>query len=211
VRHVFPVVVFAVMAAAAPAQEAQPQQPDVQQSEHQRLEEEFVRSREENGESHASGARPELGPIVLGNPTSAVVALRVGLYASTFNAAGALVTEFASLHHPFVELTNTSGDVKVIDTATGKEVILMTAGQLVHVEHDGTSFVVKTDDVDVGAFDGPILFRPTSPDNLFRVEHIRRVFSGTKVPLYRGAMEVGRGSITAGLPLPHLVNLTNIV
>jgi peptidoglycan hydrolase-like amidase len=215
VRHVFPTVILAIMAATATAaaQEApqQPEAPDVQQSEHQRLEDEFVRSRGENGESHASGARPELGPIVLGNPTSAVVALRVGLYASTFTSTGALATEFASLHHGFVELTNTAGDVKVIDKSTGKEVTVMTAGALIRVEHDGTSFLVAQDGVHLGSFDGPIFFRPTSRDNLFRVEHIRRVFSGTKVPLYRGAMEVGRGSITAGLGAPFRVNLTNIV
>jgi peptidoglycan hydrolase-like amidase len=43
------------------------------------------------------------------------------------------------------------------------------------------------------------------------VEHIRRVFSGTRVPLYRGAMEVGRGPTTAGLGAPFRVNLINIV
>lgn len=59
--------------------------------------------------------------------------------------------------------------------------------------------------------DGPVLFRPTSAANLFRVEHIRRVFSGTKVPLYRGAMEVGRGPTTAGLGAPYRVNLLNII
>ena len=77
------------------------------QAEHERLEEEFIQSRIANGDSHASGARPDLGPVVLGNPTTAVVVLRVGLNASTFNATGGLATEFASLHHTFVELTNT--------------------------------------------------------------------------------------------------------
>ena len=214
-RPVVPIVVFAVMTAGITAAQEAPQQaplqPDQQQLEQQRLEDEFVRSREENGESHASGARPELGPVVLGNPTTAVVALRVGLFASTFTSTGALATEFATLHHTFVELTNTDGDVKVIDKATGKEVIVMTAGSLIRVEHDGTSFLVAQDGLHVGSFDGPILFRPTSRENLFRVEHIRRVFSGTKVPLYRGAMEVGRGATTAGLGAPYRVNLTNIV
>jgi SpoIID/LytB domain protein len=213
--HLFRILfVMAVATAVAAGQEPQEQLPPATadpQAEQQQLEQEFVRTREENGESHASGARPDLGPVVLGNPTAAVVALRVGLNASTFTPAGALVTEFASLHHTFVELTNTDGDVKVIDKATGKEVTVMTAGSLIHVEHDGTSFLVKQDGLDVGSFDGPIFFRPTSRDNLFRVEHIRRVFSGTKVPLYRGAMEVGRGSTTAGLPAPYRVNLTNIV
>ena len=210
--------VLIAIAAAAAQDASQPPVPppgdgqsEQQRIEQQQLEEEFVTTREQNGESHASGARPDLGPTVLGNPTSAVAALRVGLNASTFTATGALATEFASLHHTFVELTNTDGDVKVIDRATGKEVTVMAAGSLIHVEHDGASFLVRQDDVHIGSFDGPIFFRPTSPENLFRVEHIRRVFSGTKIPLYRGAMEVGRGATTAGLGAPFRVNLTNIV
>ena len=204
--HVFRILLVVVIAVAAAAGQEQQQQPlpapDASQSEQQQIEDEFVRLREQNGESHASGARPDLGPVVLGNPTTAVVALRVGLNASTFTTPGTLATEFASLHHTFVELTNTAGDVKVIDKATGKEVTVMTAGSLIRVEHDDASFLVTQDGVHVGSFDGPIFFRPTSLDNLFRVEHIRRVFSGTRVPLYRGAMEVGRGATTAGLSAP---------
>jgi stage II sporulation protein D len=177
------------------------------QSEHEQLEEEYMRSRAENGESHASGARPELGPVVLGNPTAAVVALRVGLYATTFTSTGAVATEFASLHHELVQLTNTDGDVKVIDRSTGREITIMSAGSLIEVEHDGTAFQVAQDGLHLGSFDGPVFFRPTSTSNLFRVEHIRRVFSGTKVPLYRGAMEVARSTATA----PQRVNLVNIV
>src|SRR5262245_41649941 len=109
-------------ATAAAGQDPAPQPTDTPQAEQQQIEEEFIRSRAENGESHASGARPELGPVVLGNPTTAAVALRVGLYASTFTATGALATEFASLHHTFVELTNTDGDVKVIDKSTGRQI-----------------------------------------------------------------------------------------
>jgi SpoIID/LytB domain protein len=197
---------------AAPAAAGQdPQPPDTPQTEQQQVEEEFIRSRVENGESHASGGRPELGPVVLGNPATAVVALRVGLHASTFNSTGGLVTEFASLHHSFVELTNTDGDVKVVDRSTGKQITVMTPGSRIRVEHDGTSFLVVQDDIHLGAVDGPVFFRPTSPANLFQVEHIRRVFSGTKVPLYRGAMEVGRGATTAGLGAPFRVNLFNIL
>jgi stage II sporulation protein D len=181
------------------------------QAEHERLQEEFIQSKIENGESHASGARPELGPLVLGNPTTAVVGLRVGLNASTFNASGGLLTEFASLHHTAVDLANTVGAVKVIDRSDGKEILVMEAGTLVHVEHDGSQFLVSHDGVFIGGFAGPIRFRPTDPANLFRVESIRRVFSGTHRPLYRGAMEVGRGSTTAGLTGPPRFNLFNIV
>jgi peptidoglycan hydrolase-like amidase len=181
------------------------------QSEHERLEEEFIQSKIANGESHASGARPELGPLVLGNPTTAVVALRVGLNASTFNATGGLVTEFASLHHTSVELSNTAGSVKVTDRSDGKEILVMAAGSVVRVEHDGALFLVTQDGVFVGAFDGPVLFRPDDPANQFRVESIRRTFGTTQRPRYRGAIEVGRGATTAGLIGPPRVNLVNIV
>jgi len=205
------------IAAATPAQEPEQQPPPPvppateAQTEHEALEEEHIRSRAENGQSHASGGRPDLGPVVLGNPTTAVVALRVGLHTTTFTSAGAVATEFSSLHHLFVELTNTDGDVKVIDKSSGKEIAVMTPGSLVRVEHDGTGFLVSQDGVFVGKFDGSVYFRPTSRSNFFRVEHIRRVFSGTKVPLYRGAIEVGRGSTTAGLAPPARVNLFNIL
>jgi peptidoglycan hydrolase-like amidase len=199
-------------------QNPEPQDPDQlpppaaeAQAEHQRLEEEFIQSKIDNGESHASGARPELGPLVLGNPTTAVVALRVGLNASTFNATGGLVTEFASLHHTFVELSNTAGTVKVTDRSDGKEILLMTAGSIVRVEHDGSRFLVTQDGIFTGAFDGPVLFRPDDPANQFRVESIRRTFGTTQRPRYRGAMEVGRGATTAAQPGTPRVNLVNIV
>jgi peptidoglycan hydrolase-like amidase len=209
-----PFVFSLAISAAAGVQDShqQPPPPPAAQTEQERLEEEHIRSRIENGESHASGGRPELGPVVLSNPTSAVVALRVGLHATTFNAFGGVETEFSSLHHTFVELTNTDGDVKVIDRSNEKEICVMTPASLVRVEHDGTGFLVSLDGVVLGTFEGPVFFRPTSPSNLFRVEHIRRVFSGTTHrPFYRGAMEVGRGSTTASLPPPVRVNLFNIV
>jgi peptidoglycan hydrolase-like amidase len=195
-------------AAPPPEQQLTPTEP---QSEHERLEQEFIESKVSNGESHASGARPEFGPVVVGNPTTAVVVLRVGLYASTFTPSGALSVEYGSLHHPFVELTNTDGDVKVIDRSDDKEITVMTSGSLVRVEHDGSDFVVSQDGVFLGTFDGPVLFRPDSGANLFRVDSIRRIFSGTKVPLYRGGMEVARGTTTAAQPGSPKVNLVNLV
>jgi SpoIID/LytB domain protein len=175
-----------------------------QPTEDEILEDEYIRTRAENGESHASGARPEYGPVIRGNPTYAVKVMRVGLHRSV----GA--TEFSSLHHPFVELTHTDGDVKVIDRATGKEIVLMAVGSRVRVEHDGVFYVVSHDGVPMGVFEGPIYFRPDSRENLFRVEHIFRTFSGNKVPLYRGEMEVARGSAAAAQSTP-VVNLVNVV
>ena len=214
-RRALPVLVLSLtlaLPAAAQDPDQQPAAPPAPpQSEQEQLEEEFIRSRAENGESHASGARPELGPVILGNPTTAVVALRVGLHTTTFNTSGGVATEFSSLHHTVVDLTNTDGDVKVTDRSTGKEITVMTPGSLVRVRHDGTGFIVEQDAVYLGTFEGPVFFRPSSRDNFFRVEHIRRVFAGTQVPRYRGAMEVGRGATTAALMPPVRVNLTNIV
>jgi stage II sporulation protein D len=200
-------------AAVQESEQQPPSSPAVEQpqTEQQQLEEEHLQFRAQAGESHASGAHPELGPVVLGNPTTAVMALRVGLHTTTFTTGGGVATEFSSLHHAFVELTNTDGDVKVIDRSTGREISVMTPGALVRVEHDGTQFHVTRAGLFLGMFDGPIFFRPTSALNLFRVEHVRRVFSGTHRPLYRGAMEVGRGSTTAGLPGAPRVNVWNVV
>jgi peptidoglycan hydrolase-like amidase len=209
-RRFFPLTILLLtigVAVFTQEQQPPPTAPAGPQAEQEQLEDDYMQSRAQNGESHASGARPELGPVVLGNPTTAVVALRVGLYATTFTTTGAVATEFASLHHRSVQLTNTDGDVKVIDKSTGKEITVMSAGSLIEVEHDGIAFLVTQDGVHLGSFEGPVFFRPASKDNLFRVEHIRRIFSGTKVPLYRGAMEVARSTAT----LPQRVNLVNIV
>lgn len=197
------VVVGTALVVQTTGQAPVPQDPPGQSTQEQ-LEEEYIRTRSEQGESHASGGRPELGPVIRGNPTSAVRVLRVGLYGNV----GA--TEFGTLHHTVVEVTNTDGDVKVIDQSTGKEIILMTAGSLVRVEHDGMFYVVTQDGTPVGAYDGPVFFRPNSRANLFRIENLRRTFSGSKVPLYRGAIEIARGRVTAALSAPR-VNLVNIV
>jgi stage II sporulation protein D len=101
--------------------------------------------------------------------------------------------------------------VKVTDRSDGKEILVMAAGSVVRVEHDGALFLVTQDGVFVGAFDGPVLFRPDDPANQFRVESIRRTFGTTQRPRYRGAIEVGRGATTAGLIGPPRVNLVNIV
>lgn len=190
------------MAAAYPSGQSPAEQdpPAVAQSEQERLEEEYIRTKAENGESHASGARPELGPVVLGNPTSAVKVIRVGLYANT-------ASEFGTLNHAFVDVSNTDGDVKVIDKSDGKEITVMTPGSVIRVAYDGASYVVSQDGTIIGAFAGPVFFRPTSRANLFQVPSIRRTFGGSKVPLYRGAMEVARGRSTGATS----VNLVNIV
>lgn len=183
---------------------------DPEPPEEQRLEEAFVESLEANGPSHASGARPELGPSVLGNPTTSVVALRVGLYYPAFNAAGAVTTEFSTLNHPKVSVSATVDTVHVIDGATGRKIEVMHPGVIFDVSHDGTGFQVGESGQLLGTWAGPVLFLPTTADEQLRVESIRRtniLQGGFAVPRYRGALEVARGpATTAGR-----VNLVNIV
>lgn len=152
--------------------------------------------RQEQGESHASGGQPELGPQLIGNPTNAVTVVRVGLRYS-FTAAGAF-SEFQSLNHPAVRLSNTADAVHVLDLATQKQVAVMEPGMVFEVRYDAAAggYVLTGPEGAVGTFAGPIYFRPSSADNLFRVESIRRLNAGT-VPQYRGAIEVARGTATA--------------
>jgi SpoIID/LytB domain protein len=179
------------------------------QSEEQQLEEEWIRVKAEQGESHASGMRPELGPVILGNPTEAVVAVRVGLFQSTVGATGVL-NEFATLHHPFVQVSNTAGAVALVDRATGWHVAIMHPGDVFDVRPEGEKYIVSGPGIDPTAVAGPVLFSPSSPKNLFRVESILRtnILGGPALrPLYRGALEVARGASTQA----GRVNLVNIL
>ncbi len=171
----------------------------------QQAEEQWIQMKAEQGDSHASGMRPELGPVILGNPTQAVVVLRVGLYYS-YTSTGAY-SEFSSLHHPFADISNTAGDVHVLDEGTGKQIVDIVPGQIVHVSYDGTGYQVALDGAPLGTFAGPIFFRPTDATNFFRVESINRTFGKQQVPLYRGAIEIARGTAT----LANRVNVVNVV
>ena len=171
------------------------------------LEEEHIRSRAEHGESHASGMRPELGPVILGNPTQATTHIRVGLSYS-YTSTGAF-SEFSTRHHPFAEISHTAGTVHLIDAATGKQIVDLEPGTIVRATRDANGYQVSVAGVPVGTFGGPLYFRPTDAANQFRVEHIRRVFSGTKVPLYRGTIELSHSTGTEANKL-HVVNIVEI-
>jgi stage II sporulation protein D len=177
-----------------------------------RLEEAFIQSLAENGPSHAAGGRPELGDVVLGNPTQAAVALRVGLSWS-FTSTGAF-SEFATLHHPFARVSATVATAHVRDGATGGLIDVMQPGTVLEVRREGTApdagFTVSVDGVSLGTFAGPIQFRPTSDDEQFRVDSILRtnILGGPPVvPLYRGAIEVARAASTPA----DRVNVVNVV
>src|SRR3954454_7853257 len=189
---------FFVVGLAAPFAHAQ--QPQQEQTE-----EEWIQMKAAQGDSHASGMRPELGPVILGNPTQAAIILRVGLYYS-FTSTGAF-SEFSSLNHPYADISNTVGDAHVLDESTGKQIVAITQGQIVRVSNDGTGYQVALDGNPLGTFAGPIFFRPTDATNFFRVESILRTFSGNKVPSYRGAIEIARGTPTGA----GKVNVVNVI
>lgn len=189
--------VFALLALLCCAAQAQSPEQDF---------ETWQESRAEHGESHASGGQPELGPQLIGNPTDAVTLLRIGLRYS-FTATGAF-SEFFSFNHPSVRLSNTAESVHLLDRSTGKQIAVMEPGMVFEVRYDNAAaaYVVTGPDGTTGTYAGPVYFRPSSPENMFRVESIRRL-NATTVPLYRGAMEVARGSATPA----GTVNLVNIL
>jgi hypothetical protein len=189
-----------------------PEHPAEQKTEEQMLEENWLASLQANEHSHASGARPDLGPVIRGNPTQAVVALRVGLYFTTTNPTTGARTEFGNLNHPSVSVSGTVDTVHVIDRSDGHQIVAVEPGIIVTVTHDGTGYVVAADSQELGTFAGPVLFRPISADEQMRAESILRaniLVSGSPlvVPRYRGALEVARGTATAA----KSVNLVNIV
>ena len=171
------------------------------------LEEDFIRSRAKIGESHASGNRPELGPVNLGTPTQVVQIIRVGLFANTFTAGGNISNEFASLQHTTVSLTNTDGMVSIIDLSTGNEITTMEPGQTFDVSFNGTQYVVSSGGSSQSVT-GPVRFVPQSEANLFQIESILRSTLGVvNKPQYRGEIEISRGSSTTA----ERVNLVNII
>jgi len=181
-----------------------------EQSDDQALEEQFINQRAELGESHASGGREDLGPVILGNPTEANTTIRVGLSFSTLNSSGGIVNEFATRHFSLVQISHTAGTVHLIDESTGKLVAALDIpGTVVTATRNGSGYNVSIGGVELGSFAGPLLFRPTDSTNQFRIENIRRSFSGTKVPLYRGEIELADGSGTPANTL-DVVNIIEI-
>lgn len=181
---------------------------DLPTAEDLELEEEHIRSRAENGDSHASGMRPELGPEILGNPTRAHTFIRVGISYS-YTSTGAF-SEFSTRHHPFAEISHTAGTVHLIDESTGKQVVALDVpGTIARFTRDAGGYHVTVAGAELGTFDGPIFLRAADAANQFRIEHIRRSFSGVKVPFYRGAIQIAHGSGTEANRL-HVVNVVEI-
>jgi peptidoglycan hydrolase-like amidase len=174
------------------------------------LEEEFIRSKVIHGSSHASGGRTELGPVNLGNPSQVVTALRVGIHYS-YNAAGAY-SEFASLNHPMVRVGNTEGAVFIMDQATGQQIGAIMPMEFAEITFANTTGYTVMSPAGTVTVVGPIRFAPQVATNQFRIESIRRsnplvAGSPQTIPLYRGTIEVSRGSATAA----DRLNVMNIL
>src|SRR5688500_10105907 len=206
IRIIHTLLLFVCLFAALPVASQDPPPP----TEDEMLEEEFIRSKAENGESHASGARDDLGPVIIGNPTTAHKVIGVGLSTTTFNANGTVATEISTNRHfTFAEISHTVGLVYLKDRASGTVINLDVPGTIVRATRDASGYHVTIGGVDPGTFAGPLYFEPTDETNEFRVENIRRVFSGTFVPRYRGAIELAHGSGTPANTL-NIVNTIEI-
>lgn len=200
------IAIFVLASTSVVAQEL-PVPPE-QSTEDQAIEEEFIRSRAELGESHASGARNDLGPVIIGNPTQAHTIIRVGLSYS-FTATGAF-SEFATRHFPVAEISHTAGTVSLVDVSTRTEIFLLDVpGTIVRATRDASGYHVSVAGVEIGTFAGPLHFVPTDETNRFRVENIRRTFGTTQVPSYRGMIELSHASGTEANRL-HVVNIIEI-
>src|SRR5688500_17799369 len=201
-------LLIALFVFAAFSVTAQIPEPPGQPTEDQALEEDFIRSRAELGDSHASGAREDLGPVILGNPTQAHTIIRVGLSYSYTPAN--VFSEFSTRHFPVAEISHTVGTVRLINVATGKQIIALDVpGTIVRTTRDATGYHVSIGGVELGAFAGPLHFVPTDEANRFRVENIRRTFGTTQVPSYRGMIELSHSTGTEANRL-HVVNIIEI-
>ncbi len=168
----------------------------------------------EDGPSHASGGRPDLGKHLVGNPNQAVKLLRIGLRRSTAPAGGRC-SEFVSFNHTTVRLTSTTSDFHVIDRATGRKVASAAPGTEFAVAYDqaaGAYVVSAADGTAAASVAGPVYFQGSGADNGFRLTSLLRTnifnFAGPcVVPEYRGDIEIARGTAT---PAGQL-NVVNIV
>ena len=183
---------------------------DLPTVEEQQLEEDYIRTREEHGQSHASGQRPELGPVTGLNPTEAATIVKVGISYS-FNPATGAFSEFNTRHHPHAELSHTAGDVHLIDESTGKQIVAIEPGTITRVTRDADGYDVTVAGAFLGTYDGPLFFKPTDAANLFRLEHIQRSYNTQirVVPSYRGAFRLAHTASTLANRL-HVVNVVEL-
>ena len=196
------VLVAACLLAAGQASAAEPARSD---------EELFFRLLEEQGgRSHASGDRPELGPVllrpVLAEPPPAT--FRVGLTPTAFDLSGMVLREYdagPAHNHNSVALTAT-GPFELYEVATGMSFFQGAAGEEVTFVKSGALLSVSGPGGPLGTFAGPVRARATDGTGLLVVNSIRRInrlaplvagnFQMTPPP-YRGELEVYPSEVDA--------------
>jgi peptidoglycan hydrolase-like amidase len=175
---------------------------------------------EQGGVSHASGGRPELGPVLLARVVAADArTLRVGLTPSAFNADGSLRLEYdtaAAHNHARVEVS-ADGPFGVVDAATGEPLLAAGAGETVAFERsaDGATIAVGGPGGFSARSPGPLGVRGSGEDVVLVVHSLRRInrlaplvggsFQTTPAP-YRGELEVLRSEAE-----PARLRLVNVI
>src|SRR5262245_5684553 len=165
--------------------------------------------------SHASGQRPELGPVLqarllLRDATS----VRVGLTPTAFNADGSVRLEYdsaAAHNHARVEIT-ASARFEVVDSG-GSVLVALDPGVPAGFERSGAGIAVNAGSLR-GSFPGPLRAR-TSADAVLVASSMRRLnrllplvggnFQATPAP-YRGQLEVRASEAD-----PARLRLVNVV
>jgi len=155
---------------------------------------------EEQAASHASGQRPELGPVLQSRlllRDAAVV--RVGLTPTAFNPDGSVRLEYdtaAAHNHERVEITATAR-FEVVEIASGATIVMLDPGEAVSFARSGGAIAVSAARA-LGSFPGPLRVR-SARDAVLVVNSMRR--QNRLLPLvggnfqmtpaaYRGELEV---------------------
>jgi peptidoglycan hydrolase-like amidase len=171
----------------------------------------FFRALEsQGGRSHASGERPDLGPVltrpVLAEPPPAT--FRVGLTPTAFNTDGTVLREYdtgPAHNHATVSLTAT-GAFELYEPVSGGVLFTGAAGDSVAFAKSGALMVVTGPGGPVGSFAGPVRARTATPLAFLVVTSIRRLnrlqpLVGGNFPLtpapYRGELEVYPSEVDA--------------
>lgn len=171
----------------------------------------FFRTLEsQGGRSHASGERPDLGPVltrpVLVEPPPAT--FRVGLTPTAFNPDGTVLREYdtgPAHNHVSVSLTAT-GPFEIYEPPSGAVLFTGGPGDVVAFAKSGALMVVTGPAGPLGSFAGPVRARTATPLAFLVATSIRRLnrllpLVGGNFPLtpppYRGELEVYPSEVDA--------------
>ncbi len=163
---------------------------------------------EQGGRSHASGDRPELGPVSLRDVAIAgQQTLRVGITPSSFDATGTLLAEYdtaAAHNHGRVDITAT-GAFELVNLATGGVVVAATSADTLGFTRTGAGVAVTKNGAALVTLAGPLRARPAQ-NVLLIVSSIRRInrllppiggqYQRTPAP-YRGDLDVYASEVDA--------------